>query len=189
MPKPKVDGGTHLIDPLHVLKKVELSDGMKVGDLGCGGAGHFTFAAANLVEPKGVVYAVDILKSALQSVETRAKLVLVDNVKTIWSDLEVYKATKIDSDSLDVVLLHNSLHQSKKREEVFREALRMLKPGGKMVVVDWKESGGSFGPPKDKRISPESIKSLAQLGEMKVLDYFDAGKYHYGFVFEKSVKE
>lgn len=184
-----LSGGTHLIDPLAILKKLELKNEMKIGDLGCGGAGHFAFPAANMVAPDGIVYAVDVLKSVLQNLKSQAKLTMVDNVITVWADLEVPKTTKIVDESLDAVFLHNILHQAKHREAVFKEALRVLKPDGKILVLEWKEDGGKFGPPKNERLKPEAIEELARLGEMATLEKFDAGEYHYGYIFEKSIKE
>lgn len=184
-----LSGGTHLIDPLMVLEKLELKNGMKIGDLGSGGAGHFALPAANMVAPDGMVYAVDILKSVLENLESKAKIETVNNLTTLWADLEIAKAAKIPDESLDVVFLHNVLHQSKNREAIFKEALRVLKQNGKILVVEWKQDGDKLGPSNDERIKPEQVEELARLGEMTTLEKFDAGRYHYGYIFGKPIKE
>ena len=51
------------------------------------------------------MFAVDILKTALETIERKRKQENSANIKTIWSNLEVFQATKIDSESLDVAFL------------------------------------------------------------------------------------
>ncbi len=82
---------------------------MSVGDLGCGNLGYFSVPAAKIVGQNGVVYAVDILKSVLQSVENIARQEGLDNIKTVWSNLEVVGATKITPASLDLIMVVNML--------------------------------------------------------------------------------
>ena len=149
--------------------------------MGCGTQGHFVFAASRIVGPGGIVYGVDILKSALAVVESQTKLQGVQNVHPVWSDIEVYGATKIDDASLDLVMLVNNLP----KEAMFREALRLVKPGGKLLVVDWKLSAAPFGPPSKDRISPETMKQLAKTMGLRLENEFEAGEYHYGLVFIK----
>lgn len=180
-----VSGGTQLIDAQKVFKHLGLAEGMAVADLGCGAAGHYTIPAGRLVGSKGIVYAVDILKSVLQEVSTRARLEAVNNIKTVWSNLEIYGATKIPANSLDVTMLINIMFQSKRRAEIMKEAKRLLKKGGKMLVADWKKTSAPFGPPTVDRVPPEAIKKYAQYLKLKLVDEFPAGKFHYGLIFVK----
>ena len=108
-----------------IFRKAEVSEKMKVADLGCGSSGHFVFPAARLVGKNGKVYAVDILKTVLESINKRTKQEGLDNIETVWSDLEIFGATKIESGSLDISLLINTLYQSNKRAEILRETARM----------------------------------------------------------------
>ena len=69
----KDDANARLLNPQQLLEKqLELKFGHQVADLGCGGAGYFTLPAARLVGSRGKVYAVDILKTALEGVLSKA---------------------------------------------------------------------------------------------------------------------
>jgi len=171
-----------------LVEKVGVESGMKVGDLGCGNLGFFSFPAAKAVSKDGIVYAVDILKPVLSAVESKARQDGYDNIQTVWSNLEMVGATKIQEGSLDIALLVNMLFQSKKDDLVIREASRLVKRGGKVVVVDWLKIAAPFGPAVEDRTNPDEIKKFSVDAGLKLLDEFDAGPYHYGIVFEKAYK-
>jgi hypothetical protein len=61
----------------------------------------------------------------------------------------------------------------------------MVKGGGKLIVVDWKPSGVSFGPEPATRVSAEEAKKLAATAGLILEKEFSPGKYHYGFVYRK----
>jgi len=181
----QISGGNELLNPEKILKKIGIGFGNKVVDLGCGGAAFFTLQAAKMVGQDGIVYAVDVLKPVLASVESKAFLNGVRNIKTVWSDLEVYQATKIPDSEVDFALLINVLFQSKKKLEMLKEAARMIKPGGKFVIIDWKTSGAPLGPPAKMRIPPDKIREIAKMLSLKEVEFFEAGTYHYAFIFQK----
>ncbi|MFA6215649.1 MAG: class I SAM-dependent methyltransferase [Patescibacteria group bacterium] len=180
-----ISGGNELLDPMAIFTRLGLKTGSKIADLGCGGAGHFVIPAARLVGENTTVYAVDILKSALQSVTSKARLEGIYNVKPIWSNLEIVGAAKIPEKSLDFALLINNLFQSKEHENLFKEALRLLKDDGQLLIIDWKMENGTFGPPLVDRVKPEAVKKIANKLNLKLVDEFAAGAYHYGLIFRK----
>ncbi|MFA5133239.1 MAG: methyltransferase domain-containing protein [Patescibacteria group bacterium] len=175
--------GSELLDPIKILNKLELREGMKIANLGCGTSGHFLFPSAKMVGDAGTVYAVDILKSALSSIESKAKMQNFSNVITVWSDIEVYGGAKIISDeSCDAVYLIN-LHA---KPEMLKEALRILKKNGKLLIVDWNATATPFGPATKDRVSAEEIKKRLA-GFSVALDMeFEAGQYHWGLIYKKN---
>jgi ubiquinone/menaquinone biosynthesis C-methylase UbiE len=176
---------SQLIDANLLFKRAGIGDKMKVADLGCGSSGQFVFGPAKLVGERGKVYAVDIMKTVLETVSRRASQENAKNVFTIWTNLEIFGATKIESGSLDVAMLINTLYQSHKRLEILRESIRMMKNKGKLMVVEWKNMSIPFGPPVEERVNAEQlILVLTKLG-LKLEDEFEAGPYHYGLIFEK----
>lgn len=182
----KTTGGNALLNAEFILDKAEVVQDKKIADLGCGASGHFVFPAAKRVgEKKGLVYAVDILKPILDNIERVAKLNKVDNIKTVWTDLEIFGAAKINSSSIDSVMLINTLYQSSKRVEILREAIRILKTKGILLVVEWKNNASPFGPPIDERVKAELLKTGAAKLGLNLIEEFDAGQYHYGLVFAK----
>jgi len=180
-----ISGGNELLDASSVLRRAGVSEGMTVADLGCGGAGHFVIPAANIVGEKGVAYAVDVLKVVLQAVSSKARVEGVNNLKTVWSNLEVLGATNIAGDSLDVAFLINILFQSKKDEAIIQEAYRLVKPNGKLLIVDWNKTSSALGPSMIDRPDPAKLKKVAQDVGFKLTDEFNPGEYHFGLIFEK----
>lgn len=178
-------GGNTLIDAGFILNKAQVQEKMKVADLGCGSSGHFVFPAAKMVGSKGIIYAVDILRTVLETINKRARADNLANIKTIWSNLEIFGATKIESGSLDIVLLINTLYQSHKRAEILRESIRLLKKNGRLVIVEWKNIAAPFGPPAEEKVKKELVDNGAKKLGLKSDEEFEAGQYHYGLIYSK----
>ena len=178
-------GGGNLIDVNVIISETHVSEKMKVADLGCGTTGFLLFLLSSIVGKKGKVYAVDILKPVLETINRRVRQENIDNINTVWSNLEVFNATKIESGSLDAVFLVNTLYQSQNRTEILRESIRMLKKRGKMVIVDWKNVSVPFGPPVEERVKIDILRNGAPKLGLKLEQEFTAGYYHDGLIFEK----
>lgn len=182
----KDDASARLLDPQALLnKELDLQFGHQVADMGCGGAGYFTLPAARLVGTRGKVYAVDVLKTALDGVLSKAKLDNLANIETVWSDIEKVGATKIPPATLDAALLINIMFQSRKNQQMMQESQRLLKTGGKLFIVDWKVEPTPFGPPPANRLPPQTIIQMATKVGFSVAKEFEAGAYHYGLVLIK----
>ncbi len=179
--------GRELIDPDHVLAQADVRLGMTVADFGCGTIGHYVFPAARMVGPNGKVYAIDILKSVLAGIESRRKLEGLANVETIWGDFERPKGLPLSDASVDVGLVINNLWMSKSRPALAQECVRVVKPGGKMVLVDWRTAGASFGPDPSSRLTAIDAVRLFEAVGMILEKEFDAGKYHWGAVMVKKL--
>src|SRR3989338_1259772 len=132
-----MQSATSIINLPQVIKHADLKPGDAVADLGTGREGKIALVASPIIGEAGVAYAVDGVKAILPAVATKAKMHGLNNVQTVWSDLEVYGATRaIGDNTLAECFLVTMLFQSNKREEVLREAQRMIRPGGKLIVVD-----------------------------------------------------
>lgn len=174
-----------LIDIHYIIDRIGFEENNKVAELGCGSFGYFVYPIARLVGKNGRVYAVDILKSSLEEIKRKAIQENLRQIETIWSNLEIFKAAKINSNSLDVVLLINVLSQSDKKAEIIREGARLLKRNGKLVIIEWKSGGTPFGPIQEKRLKIDSMKNASgQLG-LNLDKEFTAGPHHYGLIFKK----
>ncbi|OGL77708.1 hypothetical protein A3J43_04420 [Candidatus Uhrbacteria bacterium RIFCSPHIGHO2_12_FULL_54_23] len=186
MLRTKVPGGNELINSEWLLKeKAGLSFGMKVGDFGCGGGGYFALQAARLVGDHGQVFAVDILKSVLNNVLSRARSLGIENIATVWSNLELFGATKLMDSSLDSGLLINILFQNNEPDAILKEAARMIRKGGLLLVVDWKEGRFPLGPLPQDKVPASKVRDMARALGLTEKDSFDAGPFHYGLMFEK----
>lgn len=178
-------GGNHLLNPGFILEKARIQEGNTVADLGCGSSGHFVFPTSKLVGGKGKVYAVDIMKSVLTNLKKRIEQEDYKNIQTVWSDLEAFKATQIESESLDVGLIINTLYQSQKRAAMLKESIRMVKKQGFLLVVEWKNVATPLGPPSETKVNKDSLKQGVQKLGLTLEEEFDAGDYHYGILFVK----
>ncbi len=179
-------GGNELLNIKELLRHAGVATHMTVADLGCGNAGFFTLAAGHMVGEQGTVYAVDVVRSVLNSVEGAAKLAGLHNIRPVWSNVERYGKTTIPPGSVDVALLINILFQSKKQKDILKETGRLVKPGGRILVVDWKNAPTPLGPPPLDRVSPEELRKAAQELRLKEIDSFEAGEFHFGLLFQKS---
>lgn len=180
-----ITGGNILLDINLILNKIHFQENMKIADLGCGSSGHFVFPVANKLGKSGVVYAVDILKTVLETINRRSKQENIKNIKTIWSDLEIFGATKIESGSIDLAFLINTLYQAQNRPAILREAIRILKKDGRIIIVEWKNSSLPFGPPAQEQVREELLKNGCQKLGLKLEEEFNPGQYHYGMIFSK----
>ncbi len=181
--------GTELINPFKLLERVGIRQGNRVADLGCGSLGHFVFPAAQLVGAQGAVYAVDVQRSVLDQIERRAKDQQFWNVFPVWSDIDVFGATRIDEGSLDLTLLINNLYLSQNKPQLLREMARLARPGSRIVVVEWKTTASPLGPAPDKRIDAEEAKKVLESPLIEYHDSFEAGPYHYGLIYYRTDKQ
>lgn len=181
----KHPGGNELLNPQQLLEHAGVGFSQRVADLGCGSMAYFTMQAARQVGERGQVYAVDIQREVLSSVDSRARQAGLANVRTVWSDVEKLGATAIPPGSLDAALLVNTLFQLNDHASAIAEAARLLKPGGKLLVVDWKSIGAPFGPPSERRVSPGRIRELAVAAGFTLAEEFEAGPYHFGQTYTK----
>lgn len=166
------------LDPVKILKEMKLRRNMTAVDLGCGSGGWVIPLAKELEE--GRVIAVDILQEPLSALKARINFEKVLNVETVLANVE--KGTDIFENSADLVLMTNLLFQCEDRKRVLEEGKRILKKSGKILLIDW-NLDAPIGP-KEGRISPEDVKTLAEEIGLKVKKEFKASSYHYGLIFE-----
>ena len=167
------------IDPSEVLKQLKLKKDMIAADFGCGSGGWALPLAKKLEE--GTIYAIDILEEPLSALKARAKLEKILNIEIIRADVE--KRTPLSSNSVDLVLMTDLLFECEDKKMVLEEGKRVLKKGGKILVVDWKKDS-PLGP-EESRISAEDVKKIAKDLNLKLEKEFEAGIYHWGLIVVK----
>ena len=166
------------LDPEKVLKRLDLKEDMVAADFGCG-SGGWVLPLAKILK-KGKVFAIDILEEPLSALRGKMKFEGISNIEIKKSDVE--KSSLLLSESCDLVLVTNLLFEVEDIKKVLEEGKRVLKTGGKILIVDWKKDA-PFGP--EKRILPERVKEIALSLGFSLEDEFDAGSYHWGLVLKK----
>lgn len=172
------------VEPEKIVESLDIYAGMKVADFGVG-SGRYTLALARAVGEKGRVYAVDIQKELLQKIDREAGRQGFENVEILWGDMEKAGGTKLPDGLLDAVLLSNVLFQLEQRDTVAKEIARVLKPGGRAVIIDWSGSYGHLGPRPEDVVSADSARELFEGSGFAFEKEIPAGRYHYGLVFKK----
>lgn len=176
------------LEPATLLGHLGLAAGMWVGDFGVGAGGHFAAPIGKMVGTDGGVVMFDILKPALSGAMTRAKLGGPGNYRAVWTNLEIYEgAPGVADSSLDAGVLINVLNQSGKHKDILAEIGRMLKPGAKLLVADWKpEVNLTIAPPLQRRLADGYVEQLAQDIGFASLEKLEVGPYHWGLVLVKT---
>ena len=170
--------------PQKNLEEFGISPGSHVADLGSG-SGFYTLAAAKMVGEKGRVYAVDVLKDMLAKLKNEAQRERLHNVETIWGNVERLGGTKLVDASVEIVLACNTLFQLEHKNDFPLEVKRILKPKGRVLVIDWKESFGGMGPQPGHVVSEESARTLFEKAGFTFEKGISAGAHHYGIIFKK----
>ena len=169
------------LEPRKVLDELELKEDMIAAEFGCG-SGTFTILLAKRLK-EGKVYGLDVQEEPLSALRGRARAEGISNIETIRCNLEEEGGSTLPDDFLDLVLLPNVLFQAEDKKAMLEEAVRVLKKGGEMLVIDWKKDS-SFGP-KEGKISQKEVKEIGRELGLKLKKEFEAGSFHYGLLFEK----
>lgn len=167
------------LNPSQILKIVSLKEDMIACDFGCG-SGGWVIPAAKMLK-SGMVYAIDVQESAISALNGKISAEKIFNIKTMQGDVE--EGVKLRDEYVDIVFMTNLLFQVKNRRFVLEEGKRILKPGGRILIVDWNKDA-PLGP-RANGVSKEELKFLANELGLEVERDFDAGNFHWSLVLIK----
>lgn len=173
------------IKPEAIAKVLEILPGMKVADFGAG-AGFYAVPIAKKVGAGGKVYAMDIRKEALELIRSKSRELRLLNIETLRTDIEAKDGSHLKDRSLDLVVISNILFQVENKKSVAEEAFRILKPSGRVAVIEWDEDKKAFGPPLSHRVNRQEAEDFFLKTGFVFDKEIDAGENHYGLIFKKT---
>jgi ubiquinone/menaquinone biosynthesis C-methylase UbiE len=126
-------------------------------DIGAG-TGLFSrrFAA---MAPAATVYAVDTVPEMLRWIEEHPEPAVSGRIRPVLSE---ESHIPLAADSADLAIMINLHHELVDPAASYREALRILRPGGLILVVDWSPGNTEGGPPQRIRATAEQIVALLE---------------------------
>ena len=167
------DGRREELKPYEMLRNTGgVREGMTCVDLGCG-TGFFSVPMAEIAGKTGKVYGVDDSADLLDYLRSKNP---PSNLTLIQKDV---RRTGLDAEIADFCMLAFILHEVKDTE-VITEAYRLLKPGGRLMVVEWRaDSESSKGPPKSIRLTEEKVRRIFDDHNMRDFKYQPWSGNHY----------
>lgn len=115
------------------------------------GTGYFTIPLASRVAK---VLAFDVSEQMLAILRERLAAAGAENVEVLQSR---ERSIPLEDNYVDALLMALLVHELDDPEGYMLEAARILKPGGRLCIVDFGMSG-MFGPPRDHRVSADSVE-------------------------------
>lgn len=177
-------------DPQSILRKLGIEAGTSVVDVGAG-AGFFSLPAADVVAP-APVYVIHPDGTLLDELEAAALDGGLDNVETVSGRASELAA--LLPERVDAVLVVSSFHSLSAPTAFAEQVSRSLNPGGRLVVVEWREEPTDEGAPGGEephapsaadRLALERLASLVAPAGLEVALEVDLPPHHYGLVFKR----
>jgi ubiquinone/menaquinone biosynthesis C-methylase UbiE len=154
---------TEIIENL-IDKKIILK-GMKGADFGCG-TGYFTALLSKAVSTEGTIYAIDVDEEVLEQAKDFISHFGLLNVKFLLKNLEI--SSGLDNNSLDFIFISQLIYQLEDPRSVIKEAYRVLKNNGHLIVLESQESNILFS--GQKVCKPQEITLFLEENNFKIIE-------------------
>ncbi len=172
---------TEFIDPEEVLEEIDLRPEMRGAEFGCG-AGHWAVSLASYLN-KGLVYALDVQPGPLSALRAKVERERIPNLQILQRDVSEKEGSALPARSLDIVLIPNLLFQAEEKEEILKEAKRILCPGGILLVVDWRKKKRLTS--SQPYVTAAQVQSMAKKLGFSLQKEISAGESHYALIFTR----
>ena len=132
------------------------------------------------VGPTGTVFAVDPEPNLVGYLRTRAEREHTDNVVPV---LASFDNPRLPAGGVDLVLIVDTFHHIDDRLTYFRNLRRVLAPGGRVAVVDWRQGTLAMGPPPEHKLAREVVVDEMAASGYRLVAEPDVLPYQYFLVF------
>ena len=153
--------------------------GMIVADVGAG-TGYLSHHLAAAVGGAGTVFAVEVEPKLVVHLRDRAEREKTANVVPVLGSTD---DPRLPTAGIDLVVFLDTYHHVDDRVAYFRALRRVLKPAGRLAVVDWQKRDLPVGPPPEHKIAREQVLEEMAAAGWTVADEPDVLPYQYVLVF------
>ncbi|MGQ0635426.1 MAG: class I SAM-dependent methyltransferase [Planctomycetaceae bacterium] len=170
-----------------MIDELKLEPGMIVADIGTG-SGLITRMMAPRVAPEGRVVAVDVQQEMLDILAGKLKLLKIDNVDLVRG---TEKSPRLPAESLDLALMVDVYHEFAWPYEMMLEISKAMKPGGRVVFVEFKREDPSIPIKLVHKMSEKQVQKEIGLPEfhLKWKETIGTLPWQHVIVFEKQAHE
>jgi precorrin-6B methylase 2/cytochrome c553 len=137
-----------------LMSALQIHPGATVADVGSG-TGYFTWRLAEQVGPKGKVYAVDVQQSMLDLTKKAVAARKLTNVEYV---LATDSSARLPERSVDLVFIAYAYHEFGDPDAMMASIRRALKPGGRVVILEYA---------KESKIAPASLLHKMSFEEIR----------------------
>ncbi|MDD2366601.1 MAG: methyltransferase domain-containing protein [Desulfuromonadaceae bacterium] len=157
-------------NPDKVMEYLLIKPGNSIADIGAG-TGFFTIRFARKVGKKGVIYASDIDRTMVNSIEKRAKKENLENIVTIHSKAE---DPLIPKSSVDLVFICDTYLFIENRVDYLIRLKQSLKNSGRLAIISFNSKAEISGAPPPQRMIPKDlvISEALKAGFVLEADFF-----------------
>jgi len=159
--------------PHDVITALALKPAESIADIGAG-TGYFS---RRFARHAGKVYAVDIDQKLLDIAAKDAPA----NLKTVLASPD---DPKLDPASVDTIFFCDVLHHISDRPAYYQKLRRTLKPGGRIVIVDFYKKPLPVGPPPAMKLSEKEVEAELKSAGFRLQKSFDILPHQYFLIFQ-----
>lgn len=170
------------LNPVATLHRIGLKPNHIVSDIGAG-SGIFTIPAATMTS--NTVYAAETDAEMLQLIKAKAAAQGISNIELIQVEGDRFD---IADRSSDLVLMVTVIHEIDDKIAFMAEIGRILKPAGKLAVIEFHKRETPMGPPLERRLDESQVESVANDAGFSLLEVFSLGDNCYCQVFVRSAE-
>lgn len=168
-----------MLKPKETLLRAGLKDGMVLCDIGAG-TGLFTFIGAKITNDK--VYALDVSDDMIHLLNKRKNEWKMDNVVVQKVD---GRSIPLKESSLNMAIMITVLHEVADCDLQIKEIKKVLKEGGRLLIVEFHKKEMKMGPALKDRLSEEEVDALCLGHQLKKIESFDMDEVFYACIYEK----
>jgi ubiquinone/menaquinone biosynthesis C-methylase UbiE len=170
-----------VLPPHETLRRLGLGPGETVADVGCG-VGYFSLPAAEIVGSAGRVFALDTSDDMLEELRKRLR---DQGIRTVEPRRSGETTLGLPEGSVGFVLLSNVLHEIDGLDALLSDVHRVLKPEGRVAIIEWKKVAMEDGPPVEHRLSPGEVQGHLERAALGEVTYLEINSQLYGLTARK----